>query len=100
MFNRATTLNTKEKQKNALQKIRTNVQRYSINQQCVVDQFKVDAHKMKDVIRKRGKEITNEKKHVQLIYDSVTYFKANKLLDMSSLEDVISSIFSIDCESP
>ena len=91
-------LNTKEKQKSALQKL-GNVQRYSINVQCIVDQFKAGAHEMKNVIREREKEIDNEKRRVQLIYDSVAYFKAKKVLNMSSLEDIISSVSSIDCES-
>ena len=55
---------------------------------------------MKDVVREREKEIANEKRRVQLIYDSVTYFKAKKVLDMSSLEAIISSVSSVDCELP
>ena len=55
---------------------------------------------MKDVVREREKEIAHEKRRVQLIYDSVSFFKAKKLGDMASLDAVISAVSSIDCDSP
>ena len=84
--------------KDALQKL-GNVQRYSINQQCTVDQFTLVTEKMKNVVQEREKEIANEKRRIELIYDSVAFFKAKKMNDMCSLDDVIRSVSSIDSNS-
>ncbi len=54
---------------------------------------------MKDVVREREKEIANEKRRIELIYDSVAFFKAKKMEDMSSLDDAIGSVPSIDSNS-
>ena len=43
--------------------------------------------KMKDVVREREKEIANEKRRIELIYDSVAFFKAKKMKDMSSVSE-------------
>ena len=51
------------------------------------DQFKEGTKKMKDVVREREKEIANEKRRIELIYDSVAFFKAKKMKDMSSVSE-------------
>lgn len=92
-------LNTVAAQSEALQKL-GNVQRYAINKQCIVDPFKSGAEKMRDVVRERENEIEKEKRRVQLIYDSVTYFKTKKTRDMTSLDAVINAVSSLDSNSP
>ena len=90
-------LNTTVAQSEALQKLGS-VQRNELNDQCLIDQFTSGAAQMKDIVREREKDIAKEKRRVQLIYDSVTYFKTKKSSDMASLDAVIDAVSSIDCD--
>ena len=66
---------------------RSNTGRRDLNRACLKNQFDVGRKILKNVVRDREMERSKHKRKMQLVYDSVDYFRKYQQQEMTNLEE-------------
>ena len=81
-------LQKKDDQIAALKKL-GNIARYPLDPKCCKDQFDAGRKKLKNIAKDRAKEREKEQRKMELIWDSVTFFKKKMQINRMSLREVL-----------